>query len=153
MQLRSPPASKIAIDMTPMIDIVFQLLIFFILTLQIAAPEGDFQVRMPQLGTAAAPATRELPPLLVRLVSDRQGNLWQIQLNGQTLASFDELQQTIERGLGGDARLTVAEVEIASDYDLSYEHTMAAITAISGRIDQRGQIVKLIERIRFKSPE
>ncbi len=33
--------------MTPMIDVVFQLLIFFMLTLKIIAPEGDFNINMP----------------------------------------------------------------------------------------------------------
>jgi Biopolymer transport protein len=40
-------ADKIDINMTPMIDIVFQLLAFFIMTLKIVQPEGDFDVRMP----------------------------------------------------------------------------------------------------------
>jgi biopolymer transport protein ExbD len=33
--------AKIPIDMTPMIDCVFQLIIFFMLTLKIRANEGD----------------------------------------------------------------------------------------------------------------
>ncbi|NBP80347.1 hypothetical protein EBU58_06445, partial [bacterium] len=35
-------ADKIDINMTPMIDIVFQLLAFFIMSLKIVQPEGDF---------------------------------------------------------------------------------------------------------------
>ena len=45
---------KISIDMTPMIDIVFQLLSFFIFTLKISAQEGDFMIKMP----LAAPRRR-----------------------------------------------------------------------------------------------
>ena len=40
-------------DITPMIDIVFLLLIFFMLTLKILAPEGDFNINMP-IGQASA---------------------------------------------------------------------------------------------------
>ena len=47
---------KIDINMTPMIDIVFQLMAFFIMSLKIVQAEGDFDVRMP-LGAAAAAAT------------------------------------------------------------------------------------------------
>ena len=38
---------KIELQMTPMIDIVFQLLIFFIFSLRISAQEGDFNISMP----------------------------------------------------------------------------------------------------------
>jgi hypothetical protein len=43
--------------MTPMIDVVFQLMSFFMCTLKIVAPEGDFDIRMP-LGKSAATASR-----------------------------------------------------------------------------------------------
>ncbi|GAB4136395.1 MAG: hypothetical protein Tsb009_03420 [Planctomycetaceae bacterium] len=39
---------KIEPEMAPMIDVVFQLLIFFMLTLKIIEPEGDFSINMPQ---------------------------------------------------------------------------------------------------------
>ena len=41
-------AAKVPIDMTPMIDIVFQLLTFFVMTLKIATSEGDFNIKMPR---------------------------------------------------------------------------------------------------------
>ncbi len=48
MKIRgSRSADKIEAQMAPMIDVVFQLLIFFMLTLKIIEPEGDFSVNMP----------------------------------------------------------------------------------------------------------
>ena len=38
---------KIEIQMTPMIDIVFQLLVFFIMTFKVVSMEGDFNIKMP----------------------------------------------------------------------------------------------------------
>ena len=38
---------KIQLQMTPMIDIVFQLLVFFIMTFKIILHEGDFNILMP----------------------------------------------------------------------------------------------------------
>ena len=38
---------KIAIDMTPMIDVVFQLITFVMLTLKDTSVEGDFDIKMP----------------------------------------------------------------------------------------------------------
>lgn len=52
MKLRNRASgSRIAVDMTPMIDVVFQLLIFFMCTLKMIEPEGDFDISMP-LGAA-----------------------------------------------------------------------------------------------------
>ena len=50
---RSGDGEKIETQMAPMIDVVFQLLIFFMLTLKIIEPEGDFSISMP-LGQAAS---------------------------------------------------------------------------------------------------
>ena len=60
---------KVSVDMTPMIDVVFQLMSFFMCTLKVVAPEGDFDIRMP-LGVAAAatPDDQQVPPVRVRRV-------------------------------------------------------------------------------------
>jgi len=59
---------KVSVDMTPMIDVVFQLMSFFMCTLKVVAPEGDFDIRMP-LGAAAAaaPDDQQVPPVRVKL--------------------------------------------------------------------------------------
>jgi biopolymer transport protein ExbD len=49
---------KIELQMTPMIDIVFQLLVFFIMTFKIVSQEGDFNIKMPLAAQqAGAPTT------------------------------------------------------------------------------------------------
>jgi len=154
MQLKSRASGKISLDMTPLIDIVFQLLTFFVMTLRMTTAEGDFEVHMPaSLGAAPGIVTQVLPPLKVRLAADEQGNIKSVRLNEQPLASLDDLHLRIGQMLGGDARLAAeAEVEINSDFNLSYEHTMAAITAVSGHCDAAGHVTKWIEKIRFTSP-
>ena len=53
MKLAKPSSlSKVEIPMAPMIDIVFQLLIFFMLNLKIVAPEGNFNINLPKIGRA-----------------------------------------------------------------------------------------------------
>ena len=47
MRLSSEPPEEIKLNMTAMIDIVFQLLVFFIMTFKVVALEGDFNVKMP----------------------------------------------------------------------------------------------------------
>ena len=153
MRLRARSMAAVAIDMTPMIDIVFQLLVFFILTLQITSLEGDFNVRMPASFAGELPAAHQLPPLQVRLAAGENGALKSVMLNDQVLTDLDDLHRRIVALVGYDKRLAAdAEVEIVSDYDLSYEHVIGAITAVSGERDKRGEVTKLIERIRFAQP-
>jgi len=145
---------KIQLQMTPMIDIVFQLLVFFVMTFKIALPEGDFNIKMPLASPMVGTASDELPPMTIRLRAADDGSLASIRLNERNIESFDQLRKHIislmgnEQGPSGDS--VSAEIEIDSDYHLKYEHTMAAVTAISGYVDPTTRnVVKLIDKIRF----
>lgn len=150
---------KIELQMTPMIDIVFQLLIFFLFTFKIAAQEGDFNIKMPlSAPQAGRPDDSLLPPLKLRLLADENGRLQAdgIQLNDRVFPDFDDLHVYI-RSLVGDAAGPGSsgdlEIEIDCDYQLRYADTIAAVTAVSGYMDAQGNIIKLIEKIRFVPPE
>ena len=110
MKLRSRvTAGKIQIDMTPMIDVVFQLLIFFMCTLKMIEPEGDFDISMP-LGAPKADSVTdaELPPFKVRMQADprwrtgcaqlQRGKSWR-RRRSHFLAQFASLPQY--HGLAG----------------------------------------------------
>jgi biopolymer transport protein ExbD len=147
---------KIPIDMTPMIDIVFQLLAFFCMTLKVASAEGDFSIQMPLAAPSAGkPDPHQVPPMKLRLRADASGNLAELQLNDRTFSGADRWQQLHNHiaGLVGDERLAAAaEVELDCDYGLKYEHVMEAITAVSGSVGEGGRIIKLVEKIKFSPP-
>jgi biopolymer transport protein ExbD len=140
--------------MTPMIDIVFQLMVFFVFTFKISLPEGDFNVRMPaEAGVAAAPS--ETPLLKVRLRADENRELAGLELGDVQITGrnpFAELQSRI-RGMVDDSAgpgSVDQEVEIEADYSLKYRYAMNAMTAITGYIDPAtGERHKLIEKVRF----
>lgn len=147
---------KLAINMTPMIDVVFQLMIFFMLTLNIIAPEGDFDIRMPQARSAGPPSDDlQLPPIRVRLASNPAGGLQTIRMNGEPVADFTDLQQRVagiidaaaaSGGAAGDV-----ELELDCDEQLDYAHVVQAITAVSGRIEN-GRVVEMVKKISFAPP-
>ena len=149
-------AEKIEIPMTPMIDIVFQLLIFFIMTFKIVSLEGDFNIKMPASAPAqGAPDEDQLPPMKLRLTAGEGGGLSGITLNDRQFASLDELHAHIADLVGSDDSgdgIEGAEVELDCDYGLRYENVVAAITAVSGEIDDDGSIIKLVEKIKFTPP-
>lgn len=150
---------KIELQMTAMIDIVFQLLIFFIMTFKIVLPEGDFNIRMPLAAENTAAQPDETPTLNLRMRAGDDGSLAKVSLGdlsfGAERDTFARLHAHI-RGLvddtGGPGTASDQEVEIDADYDLRYEYVIRAITALSGYIEN-GQRYALIERIRFAKPK
>ena len=145
---------KIELQMTPMIDIVFQLLVFFIMTFKIVSQEGDFNIKMPLSNTSQAQVESDLPPLKVRLLANDSGALGGIYLHDQPVESFRELHEEIMGLVGGDVALAEdAEVEFKCDFDLHYQYVIQAVTAVSAYVGPDGNIIKLIEKIRFASPE
>jgi len=146
---------KIEIQMTPMIDIVFQLLVFFIMTFRIGAMEGDFNIKMPLAAESGAPDTSQIPPMKLYLTADSAGELqYPFVLNEQSFDSWSALTAYMGDIIGSDrgpgSVQDSAEVEIHADYNLRYEHVVSAMDSISGRIDpSTGAIIKLIEKIKF----
>lgn len=149
--------------MTPMIDVVFQLLIFFLFTLKIVTPEGNFDINMP-LGKAAESSVSdaELQPLQVRLEAEPNGELSSLKLNGRDLGSdmqaFKRLNeevhsivQALQRvGPADDgAGLEAQEVELDPDFRLDYKYVVSAISACSGRMAADGTPVPLLSVIKF----
>ena len=150
-------ADKIAIDMTPMIDVVFQLMSFFMCTLKVVTPEGDFNVRMPMAAAAAAaPDDQQVPPVRGKLSAGADGSLASIAMNGSAVADFEELRRKVISLVGTDtgpnSLAEKTEVELDCDYSLKYANVVRAITAVSGKV-QGGQIVELIKKIKFTPPK
>ena len=66
---------KLGFDMTPMIDVCFQLIIFFMLSLRLFSPEGDFSIKMPIAAPLEGlPDESQIPPVKIRLRADAHGN-------------------------------------------------------------------------------
>ena len=162
MKLDTEEPEEIQLNMTAMIDIVFQLLIFFIMTFKVVAQEADFNIKMP---LASGPATDilEAPPTRIRvsLRSGAEGVINSIQVDDdvETLTFgpdpnlYLDLTDYIEQKLAGEGDPESAkktEVEFDIDYGLRYGYTVRAIEAVSGKVSG-GKVKKLIENIKFKN--
>ena len=101
---RARLSSKIDINMTPMIDVVFQLLTFFMLTLKTVIVEGDFNIKMPLGAAAGAAEDIPLPPLQVRPTATPEGRLAGVRLGEQPLVGPELLGQLA----GTDAEIEAA---------------------------------------------
>ena len=149
-------SDKIEINMTPMIDVVFQLMSFFMCTLKIVTPEGDFDIRMPLAAAAAAPDDQQVPPVRVKLSAGQDGALAAIVMNGTIVTDFDELRKKVVAIVGTDtgpnSLAEKTELELDCDYALKYSNVVKAISAVSGTV-QNGQIIEMIKKIKFTPPK
>jgi biopolymer transport protein ExbD len=149
---------QVSFDMTPMIDCCFQLIIFFMLSMKIFAPEGDFNVKMPIAASEGMPDPSQLPPIKVRMKSDGAGRLVSLTMGTRTIAgkgeeAFGKLRREI-LGIVGDDRgpnnmASKTEIELDCDPQLHYEYVIRAVTAVSGYIGPNKEVVKLVEKIKF----
>ena len=149
-------SDKVDIPMTPMIDIVFLLLVFFLFNFQIVVQEGDFNIRMPVAGPASSTSLDTQLPIKVRLTADAEGNLTGIRVDDQQVPNFSALHERIMSRVGGDAGPDAAdkiETELDCDYNLKYRFVINAVTAISGYVTPDGHIVKLIQKIKLSPPK
>jgi biopolymer transport protein ExbD len=154
MKLRNKHVDeKIELSMTALIDIVFLLLAFFVMTFKVSAQEGDFNIRMPTPGSGSAADTTELA-MKLRLRADGNGNLQEILLNENLSfgTDFNALRGKIVQLVGDTSGPSEdeegPEVEIDLDYDLHYKYVISAITSVVG-YKSGDQTVRLIQRIKF----
>jgi biopolymer transport protein ExbD len=82
---KSSQLAEIAMDNTPMIDCVFQLLIFFMVTTVFAVQSG-LKVDLPQASTSDAPPEKDLS-----ITISEKGEM---DLNG-TMVSIDNLEEQL----------------------------------------------------------
>jgi biopolymer transport protein ExbD len=156
---RDSGVTKVEVPMAPMIDIVFQLLIFFMLNLKIVAPEGNFNVNLPIGAPSESVDPDPLPPIKVGLRSDADGNLTQLTLGQRNLGNddlaFERLNSEILKIIGrpGNPLVKDIEVEIDADYEVHYKYIIKAISKCTGRLDPATkQVVRYVEKIKFAPP-
>jgi len=168
MKPRPQNTDKIDVPMAPMIDVVFQLLIFFMFTLNFVEQEGDFSINMPISGTPTqATDDKNLPELKVRITANPDGTLRQLTLGARPFVqggdpdyevAYARLNSAILQALGGrpgNPANKDIEVEIDADYNLQMQFTQKAISACSGRLQKDGdetRIVRYVEKIKFARP-
>ena len=156
-RFKANETEEIKMNMTSMIDIVFQLLVFFVMTFNPPQYEGDFSVKMPLNSDIPDDQIIDPPTVInVKLTSALDGTLSNILVNSVPVDQNDlygGLTKIIESELAAEgdpdkARETEVDFDIARE--LKYAYTVAAIEAVSGK--KEGDVVtKLIGKIKFKA--
>ncbi len=177
---RAPSNDKVDLNMTPMIDIVFQLLTFFLFSIKPIDTEGSFNIKMPTPAKQANPEEDPAFPKVLRMKADQNGWLASVkfdkgdeikvsppvftdgmkhsdkvkEINNESVRNaFGSIHQKVKGmfGTGGPPGGAAAtEVELDCDSHLKYNYVIQAITAVSGERQSNGNITPLIEKIKFK---
>lgn len=118
---RRATATEASINMTPMIDVVFQLIIFFLVTSHFARQEAHLPLPLPAADSAALPKEDDKPRLVINVTAD--GTLL---FSGRSLTPPDLQTRLSERiaELGKDV-----EVRIRADRSVPYRHIEPVLLA------------------------
>ncbi|QDU59793.1 Biopolymer transport protein ExbD/TolR [Planctomycetes bacterium Pan216] len=138
---RHAPAEKVDATPTPMLDIIFNVLFFFLVTIPDSNPETsiDIELALPAPGTVRVlPPDEDLievvHPIMVRLDAGVRGELLGIQVDGRKvpenrrLSQLEQRLRLIGRALSVDGDDLSLDVVIAASSKLKYGDLMRVIS-------------------------
>lgn len=136
MPLKTQTDELPALNLTPMIDVVFLLIIFFMAASKFAEVEADIDLQLPEVA-AAAPMTSAPKQRTVSVEKDGQ-----VQLDGEAV-SLAELTSKLAAAQQEFAQLSVV---IRGDAACAFQHVAAALSACKdANISELGITVKLAQ--------
>jgi biopolymer transport protein ExbD len=127
MARRGTPTSAINANMTPMIDVTFLLIVFFVVVSQIVDRDAvSMDLPTPQQSAAGIP--EEPSHVTVNLIPLEGGDIAGIVVGGHTIGkdALDELTAIVRTRLQGGA----ADVHLRADKSTQYTHIHRVIEAI-----------------------
>ena len=121
MNFRAPQKEGPDVNLTPLIDVVFLLLIFFMVSTTFNK-EAEIQIDLPQ--ASGEKATRE--EFVVEITIDNQGRYF---VNERRLrdSQLDTLKRAISQTIGEQKQ---PHIIINSDKDAAYQSVMTAMDAV-----------------------
>lgn len=130
MMLKRAPYTMPEINMTPMIDCVFLLLIFFLVATQIKQSEAAVSVRLPQSTQELLKKIEETPaPLNINILPKAAGSKPYVILNRRL--SNTELQEVLrmQAKMQHEAGGELATVRIRADREATLEQLQTVLKA------------------------
>ena len=110
---------RVAVSMTPLIDVVFLLMVFFLMTINFEKPELVLENRLPQLGSEASEdPSKDWETVEVKLQIARQDGTLKLFLGERVVDDFDGLLDYLNQ-LPDDVM-----VVIDAEGDVAYKHLL-----------------------------
>ncbi len=99
--------ARLSLSITPMIDVVFQLLIYFLLTAGIVSKERNIRAEIPPASSAETepdPFALDLEPLVIRIASTRDGASITLPSELASVRNARELERVLRDARFDEAR-------------------------------------------------
>ena len=127
MARRGTPTSAITANMTPMIDVTFLLIVFFVVVSQIVDRDA-VSMDLPTPEHAASGIPEEAEHVTINLVPFEGGDIERIVVGGHEIASdaMDELAAIVQTRLQGGA----TDIHLRADRATNYSHIYKVLEAI-----------------------
>ncbi len=127
MARRGKPSSTINANMTPMIDVTFLLIVFFVVVSQIVDRDA-VSMDLPSPDQSVSGVPEEPEHITVNLVPQHDGGVSNIVVGGHTISweSVYELTDIVKSRLASGA----VDVHLRADQSTKYEYVHKAIEAI-----------------------
>lgn len=127
---RPGSGSVLRINLVPMIDIVFNLLVFFLVTTKFTPAEGVLAGRLPEVKTSQAVLSVPTVPIRIRLVPhDGTGCLITIEDRSVRPADFDQLAEVLRQIQTEPGYDDQTPVVLLADSELVWDHVVNAYNA------------------------
>ncbi len=122
MKFRRKPRENVEINLASLLDVVFILLLFFVVTTTFTR-ETQLQIDLPEAASATPPQPSERKPLEVQIAADGS-----YALNGQPLARSDlaTLSSALQQASAGDSSLPLV---ISADAQTPHQAVITAMDA------------------------
>ncbi|MDD4890097.1 MAG: biopolymer transporter ExbD [Phycisphaerae bacterium] len=123
---RGKRPAEMEINMTPLIDVLFMLMLFFLLGTRFAASEGALASKMPQLGTGGpAPAQ---PPININIAES--GGSPQVMVNSRPteIKEVYRAMKDIRDASGGTAQ--ASKVFIKPEKNVSWNYVLQVYNSV-----------------------
>ena len=123
-EVRHELADDRSINMTPMIDVVFQLILFFMLTSSLAHTR-EIAVDLPKSSSATTPDKKEKQPLVVSYRLN--GKRTDLRLNGKPIDGLGRLAAAMQKAA---PPATGPKVDIQMDRQVRYQDVVKLMDAV-----------------------
>jgi biopolymer transport protein ExbD len=113
------PQSRYSISITPLIDVIFLLMIFFLLTMSFQKPEDVLENRLPQLGSQdSSDPAKDWETVRLRIKMVKEDNRMKIFLGERVVFTYKDLLYYLDQ-LPEDILIMMDP-----DRDVPYKHVI-----------------------------
>jgi len=134
LRRRQPLTRRMQLQMVPMIDVVFLLLIFFLLSANFRSKEGFLPAELPRQITHSR--QMEMEPLLVRVLSQPDGSC-RIQIGPEAaltiepeIETFEAVSRQLQKVLDNQGRHLDDPIKIVPAISTKWDHVVKTYDAI-----------------------